>query len=198
MLQYIYHKKRRVFDEKTYEPIPNLLRLYSIHTLAEVKKHILECYEEMPDSHKKKIMRKKLNLKLRDIESKRFENNQKIKISIIVSSKDRSEKLKKFLESINEDDMFKSNSELVLIDNNSRDETNKIMKKHKEKVKYPVQILFEKTIGKSFALNKGMKNANGNWFIFVDDDCRFTKNYLYYAYKTIETENNINFFNGQI
>ncbi|WP_051906880.1 glycosyltransferase family 2 protein [Methylomarinum vadi] len=91
--------------------------------------------------------------------------------SIIICTYNRSCDLKKTLLSYAS---FKENipHELLVVDNNSRDDTSLICEEFINT--YPqVKYIFEPTPGLSHARNTGIKEAQGNIIAFVDDDVNF-------------------------
>jgi len=121
----------------------------------------------------------------------------KINLSLIICSRNRSEKLKKCLDSISPKEMLKVNGELILINNNSKDNTEDIMILFKKKSPFPVVIINELRIGKSYGLNRALKKIKGEVIIFIDDDCYLTKNYLLKASKIFESKE-FDYCGGQI
>lgn len=78
--------------------------------------------------------------------------------------------------------------EHIFIDNKSTDKTKKILKEYKKKCNYKVKIISEKDKGIYFALNKGLKNANGDVVTVLNSDDYFAnkeviKNILKYFKK---------------
>lgn len=69
--------------------------------------------------------------------------------------------------------------EIVLIDNNSTDSTAaecERFKKDYPKVNY--HYFVEKQQGLSYARNRGITEAKGEWFVFLDDDAMVEKDYI--------------------
>lgn len=58
--------------------------------------------------------------------------------------------------------------ELLVADNNSTDDTRAVVEGFADQL--PVRYLFEPTQGKSHALNHAMREATGQWLLFLDDD----------------------------
>jgi glycosyltransferase involved in cell wall biosynthesis len=70
--------------------------------------------------------------------------------------------------------------ELILINNNSKDASEKIIKEFfkKKPFKVPVSYLIETKQGASAARNKGASAAKGEWLVFTDADCEPDKLWL--------------------
>ena len=60
--------------------------------------------------------------------------------------------------------------ELVVVDNNSHDDTKAVVEHYIRTSAVPVRYLFEGRQGKSHALNAGLKRADGDVIAFTDDD----------------------------
>ena len=54
--------------------------------------------------------------------------------------------------------------EIIIVDDGSSDNTKEIVKN------YPVKYIYQKNFGVSFARNKGVKEAKGEWIAFLDSD----------------------------
>lgn len=86
---------------------------------------------------------------------------------------------------------------LIIVDNNSKDNTKAIVMKYKESV-INIQYLFESNQGLSNARLCGVNNANSEWIIFVDDDNILQEKWIQTASEYIESKNNIGAFNGAV
>jgi len=128
---------------------------------------------------------------------KKTEITSKPKLSLVICSRNRAKQLKKCIESINSNEMLEAKGELILVNNNSTDDTENIMQSLKEKIPFPMIIINEPNIGKSYGLNAGILKARGEIIIFTDDDCYLTKGYLLKANKIFET-NEFDYCGGQI
>lgn len=61
-------------------------------------------------------------------------------------------------------------TEIILVDNNSTDNSFEILKKYQDAFPDKVSILTESIQGAAAARNKGLKNAYGEWIQFLDSD----------------------------
>ena len=87
-------------------------------------------------------------------------------ISIVIPTFNRSEKLKRALESIVAQTF--SNWEVVIVDNHSTDDTNNMLKEFKE---YPIRIYKIRNNGIIAASrNLGIRRSIGKWIAFLDSD----------------------------
>jgi glycosyltransferase involved in cell wall biosynthesis len=60
--------------------------------------------------------------------------------------------------------------ELLVVDNNSSDNTPSVIQEFSRTARFPVRYILEKRQGKSFALNSGVAEAKGEIIAFTDDD----------------------------
>ncbi len=99
--------------------------------------------------------------------------------SIIISTYNRSEMLKTTLNSIRNlyvsDDM---SWELIIVDNNSNDNTRNVVKEFSATNKIRTKYIYEIKQGKPYALNSALKIAKGNIIAFTDDDVILEKHWL--------------------
>lgn len=87
-------------------------------------------------------------------------------VSVIIPTHNRCNYLKEALESVIAQSY--SNLEIIVIDNNSLYETQKIIKKFKDtRIKYK---RLKENMGAAFARNEGLKMSNGDYIAFLDDD----------------------------
>ena len=74
--------------------------------------------------------------------------------------------------------------EIILVDNNSGDNTTEMVAKHFKSVK----ILIQKKQGVSAARNLGIREASGNWIAFLDSDDQWHKRKLEEQVKSISRD----------
>ena len=111
-----------------------------------------------------------------------MENIQKKykKISIIIPVYNGKNYIKKLLDSLLDLDYPKHDYEIIVVDNNSSDQTKEFVKQ------YPVRTLEENNIQSSYAArNKGIKNAQYDILAFIDADCIASKEWLKEGIKPI-------------
>jgi len=97
-----------------------------------------------------------------------------IPVSVLICAKNEAENLKQFLPSIVGQDY--PNFEIVLIDDDSNDDTLDVMKVFKDK-HTNIKIVEVKTIeafwgNKKYALTLGIKASSNNFLLFTDADCK--------------------------
>ncbi len=97
-------------------------------------------------------------------------SDQGVKISVIVCTHNRCESLKDTIYSLQEQDLPASDYEVIVVDNNSLDDTKAVVEELNRSLTVPVHYIFEGTLGLSKARNTGVTNARGAIVGFLDDD----------------------------
>ena len=69
--------------------------------------------------------------------------------------------------------------EILVVDNNSKDETRKVVEQFSFLDSKRYRYIFEPRQGKSFALNRGVHEASGDVLAFTDDDITVEPNWLF-------------------
>lgn len=101
------------------------------------------------------------------------------KISIIIPTFNRQENLRNTLDSLlAQETDSKFDWELIVIDNNSQDKTKELIERYEPRFSGRLKYLFEMRQGKSYALNLGIKEAQGPIISFTDDDCTVNGKWL--------------------
>jgi glycosyltransferase involved in cell wall biosynthesis len=100
-------------------------------------------------------------------------------ISIIICTFNRSDSLKKTLQTIKEMTVPQGIVwELLVVDNNSKDDTRAMVKAFQKNTSIRCAYYFENRQGQSFARNTGIQNASGNIIVFTDDDVIVDKSWI--------------------
>jgi glucosyl-dolichyl phosphate glucuronosyltransferase len=68
--------------------------------------------------------------------------------------------------------------ELVVLNNNSTDDTREVLANFQRQANISLTVLFEARQGKSFAMNAGISAAKGDILVLTDDDVRVDPNWL--------------------
>lgn len=99
--------------------------------------------------------------------------------SLIICTYNRDKYIYNVLKSIAENDFDVKKYEIILINNNSTDNTElECNRFQKDFPTIPFHYFFEKNQGLSYARNRGIKEAKGDILIYVDDDALVNKEYL--------------------
>ena len=107
---------------------------------------------------------------------KMAENNAQkkvnVKVSVVVPVRNNQEMIAECIESLLNQDFHKDEFEIIIVDNNSTDNTAEIIKR------YPVKYLFEGKTGRTKARNTAIKHASGDIICFTDSDCVAHKSWI--------------------
>jgi glucosyl-dolichyl phosphate glucuronosyltransferase len=102
-----------------------------------------------------------------------------MKITVILCTYNRFQSLKKALESVATSILPSSMEwEVLVVDNNSNDETRVTVEEYCHRYPGRFRYLFEKQPGKSYALNAGILDARGEVLAFMDDDVTVERTWL--------------------
>ena len=78
--------------------------------------------------------------------------------------------------------------EVVIVDNNSGDDTRAVIEQHQRTFPVPLRYLFEVKQGRSSALNAAISAAHGAILAFTDDDVQLSDGWLDAAYEALTTD----------
>lgn len=110
-----------------------------------------------------------------------------IKASVIICTYNRGDTLLKTLENLDRIDLAPDITlEILIIDNNSTDNTKDIVEEYIHHARHYTRYIFEKNQGKSFALNRGVREANGEMIAFTDDDIIVRRDWILNIKKAFE------------
>jgi glycosyltransferase involved in cell wall biosynthesis len=90
-------------------------------------------------------------------------------LTVVIVTKNRAQDLKECLQSLTH--QIQHPDELVIIDNNSTDNTRAVVKSFVSSVPYIVRVVLEKKQGYPAIYNRGLQEAKYSWIAFIDDDC---------------------------
>lgn len=122
-----------------------------------------------------------------------------MKLSVIVCTYNREKYLYNLLKSISENDFSEKLYEIILVNNNSTDNTeNECIRFQNDFPNIDFRYVEEKNQGLSFARNKGIESAKGEVLIYVDDDALVNPKYLKTYYDFFEKSPSIDAAGGAI
>lgn len=96
---------------------------------------------------------------------------------------------------LNQNEYDRLVNKFIIVDNNSTDNTREIIENYITNTN-KMEYLFQEKQGLAYAREMGIKNAVGDWIVFIDDDNELFDNWLVYAEEYININNNIGIFNG--
>ena len=115
-----------------------------------------------------------------------------MKLTVVVPTYNRHLMLSRALDSLNRAHVPRGMSVSVLVvDNNSHDDTRGSVREFAGRTDLPVEYLFEPRLGRSFALNAGIAAADGDLIAMIDDDEEVAQNWyaaIYGAFSLPEVD----------
>ncbi len=108
-------------------------------------------------------------------------NNEKtqIELSIIVCTKNRARKLASLIQCLgSQKNIEKLNWEIIIVDNNSTDNTREVAYAFCEGSNLRINYIFEPRTGLSIARNIGILTSKGSYLLFLDDDILIPDEFL--------------------
>ena len=108
-----------------------------------------------------------------------------MKYSVIIATYNRADELAKTLDSLKG---LESTGpwEVVIVDNNSPDNTREVVQQQIESFPVPLRYVFEKEQGRSAALNAGIRTSQGEILAVTDDDVRVDPKWLVNAENALD------------
>ena len=110
-------------------------------------------------------------------------------ISIVTPSYNRSFELDLLIKSICEQNFDLKMVELIISDDGSTDDTEKVVKGWAMRTKFELKYLNQKNQGPGSARNHGMEHSVGDLILFIDSDCEADSNWIKNIYDCFLKEN---------
>ncbi|ROL61755.1 glycosyltransferase family 2 protein [Bacteroidetes/Chlorobi group bacterium ChocPot_Mid] len=120
---------------------------------------------------------------------------EKIMISVVVCTYNRCDVLALCLDSLANQTLDKNLYEVIIVNNNSNDNTEEIIKKYIAK-NNNFRAFIELEQGSSHAKNRGAKESNGEYLAFIDDDGKAFPDWIEKMKKFIDTHPDVCAFGG--
>jgi glycosyltransferase involved in cell wall biosynthesis len=100
-------------------------------------------------------------------------------VTVLVCTYDRCKDLEEMLcSALRQTGAGESEYEILVVDNNSTDQTRATVERLASNARVPLRYLFEPQQGKSFALNAGVDAARGTYYAVIDDDLIMPDTYV--------------------
>ncbi|MBN8687128.1 MAG: glycosyltransferase family 2 protein [Chitinophagales bacterium] len=99
-------------------------------------------------------------------------------LSIIICSRNRAKELEQCLPLVAEQAALFPDTEVLVIDNGSADNTAEVVKTVSEKSDYTIRYVLEPVPGLCQARNRGRQEARGEVLTYIDDDVRLDENWI--------------------
>jgi glycosyltransferase involved in cell wall biosynthesis len=112
---------------------------------------------------------------------------QRVKTSVVVCTYNRSQLLRLCLESLTKQRLGKNLYEVIIVDNNSTDDTRAVCEQFCRQYNN-IRYCFEQKIGLSYARNRGFAEADGEYIAYLDDDAKVPEQWLSVAVEIIDKQ----------
>jgi glycosyltransferase involved in cell wall biosynthesis len=127
-----------------------------------------------------------------------FRDPGSMELSVIICTYNRSISLKRTLESVTTSIVPNDLEwELLIVDNNSEDNTKEIVESFQGRYPFPIFYIKEEKQGLSYARNRGIRESRGRLIAFTDDDTLVDKNWIATIVKTF-AEHDVQCIGGRI
>lgn len=117
-------------------------------------------------------------------------------VTVVVCTRNRSGLLGGALRSLGEATSRCPDSEVLVVDNASVDETSRVVAEHATRSPVPLRYVREPEVGLSRARNRGWREAAGRFVAFTDDDCRVPPRWLEVAMRVVDEQDQPHAFGG--
>ena len=118
--------------------------------------------------------------------------------TVIICTYNRDKNLPKCIAALEQqEDVNDIKWEVLIVDNNSSDETKKMVMGLAEQSKLTIRYSFEPEQGLNHARNRGMRESKGTYFSYIDDDIIVSKNWLHAMHQAL-TDNDADAMGGRI
>lgn len=105
--------------------------------------------------------------------------SEKVELSIIVCTRNRAKQLATLIHCLgSQTDIENLNWEIIIVDNNSSDNTKEVSYAFCEGSNLKINYVFEEKIGLSYARNTGILASKGSLLLFIDDDVLIPKEFV--------------------
>ncbi len=119
-------------------------------------------------------------------------------VSIIISTYNRCEVLRGALERMLAQEAEGIDYEIIAVDNNSPDDTRRVIESLIERGHENLKYVFEPRQGVSYGRNTGMKAARAPIFAFTDDDVRVSPDWIRTIRRVFDERPEVDFLGGKV
>ena len=122
-----------------------------------------------------------------------------VELSVIVSSRNRAKQLATLIQCLgSQKDIEKLRWEIVIVDNNSSDNTKEVAYAFCEGSNLKINYIFEPKTGLSYARNTGVLASKGSFLLFVDDDVLIPAEFISNALFGVQEFNEFHIFGFKV
>ncbi len=120
------------------------------------------------------------------------------KLSVVICTLNRAEKLQNALYSLVLQTYPKSQFEVIVVDNGSTDHTSNVVRDFAKAGELQIKFLYHKESGLAGARNKGVTAASGSVIAFLDDDALACRSWLSQVKRTFEGDTSLDAMGGAV
>ncbi len=100
-------------------------------------------------------------------------------LSVIICTYNRDKYIQMVLRSLEKQTLSQGDFEVLIVNNNSLDNTEEIVQNYLKKTSLRIQYMIEYNQGVSYARNRGVGEAKGDIIVFLDDDETVEPDFLF-------------------
>jgi glycosyltransferase involved in cell wall biosynthesis len=121
-----------------------------------------------------------------------------VALSVIICTRDRAPQLERCLQKFKETQTFPNSLELIVVDNNSSDDTKAVVRKFAASAPFHVGYFFESRQGLSYARNRGIAETSNSIIAFTDDDCLVDRQWASTIVREFSTDPSLAVLGGRV
>ena len=122
---------------------------------------------------------------------------EQLDISVIITTYNRCDMLATAIERLLEQESQRVKYELIIVDNNSTDQTRQVVESFIRQGHTNLRYVFEPRQGVSHGRNAGIANSNAEIIAFTDDDVYVQKNWIAGIKRTLDEHPEVDFAGGR-
>ena len=118
--------------------------------------------------------------------------------TVLICTYNRADRLAETLDSLRNQEAAPGAWDVLVVDNNSSDDTAAIVESRIRSFPVPLRYLFERQQGKSYALNAGLTRISTDVVLFTDDDVLLTPGWVRIAMDVLQRNPDIDYVGGPV
>src|SRR5688500_703326 len=121
-----------------------------------------------------------------------------LEVSVVIPTYNRSELLRGAVLSLLQQDAERSTFEIVIVDNNSADDTKNVVESLMESDSGNIRYVQEHRQGNAYARNTGIQHTRGSIIAFIDDDVVVERNWIRTLTAALDEDQDLSFVGGRV
>ncbi len=119
------------------------------------------------------------------------------RLSVIIPSYNRKQEIQELLASLEKQNLSRNDFKVILVDDGSKDGTAEWIETFQKSSGVNVRFIRQDHQGPGAARNKGMENAKGDVFVFIDSDCTAPPDWLKTIKSAFDSDPELKAFGGR-